>query len=68
MSHKPFTVEKVLLLIFIAVCLILSVVLSMNSVTGYIIAEKVDSTLNFSALILFLSGLFGALIYLSKFR
>ncbi len=59
---------KALLIIFITATLISSVILSTQSFTGYIVAEKANETKNITSLILFLSGLFGSIIYLSKFR
>ena len=59
---------KIILILFIATSLISSVILSLNSFTGYIIAEKIEGSTNISALTLFLAGLFGALVYLVKFR
>jgi len=68
MKHKLFTIWKILLIAAIIIFLVISVLLSLQSVTGYIISEKINGPANILALAFFLAGIFGALFYLSKFR
>ena len=68
MNHKPLTLGKVFLLLVIVASLVLSVVLSLQSVTGYAVSDSEDTIANMGALISLLVGVFGALIYLAKFR
>ena len=68
MNHHPLTFLKVLLIVIIVVSLIVSVILSLTSVTGYVVADHVDSDRNLAALVLLLVGVFGAILYLAKFR
>ena len=68
MNHKPFTFWKIILIIVIVVSLAISVVLSLQSVTGYVVSDEVDGIANMKALVSFLVGVFGAILYLAKFR
>ena len=68
MVRKPLTLGKVFLILIIVVSLVLSVVFSLQSVTGYVVSDTVDAAANLSALVAFLIGIFGALLYFVKFR
>ncbi len=68
MENHSWTTGKIILILFIFLCLIISIVFSMKSVTGYIIAEKVELNKNILSLIFFIIGIFSTTFYLSKFR
>ena len=68
MEHRPFTFWKILVIVIVIVALVISVLLSLESVTGYFISEEVNGRANLLALGFFLIGLFGAMYYLTKRR
>lgn len=68
MKHKPFTIWKILLIALIIIFLAISVMISLQSVTGYAVSEVVNERANLFALVFFLFGIFGAALYLAKFK
>ncbi len=68
MKISHLTIGKIILILFIVLCLILSIVFSIKSVTGYILAEEVESAKNIFSLVFFLIGIFSTMFYLAKFR
>jgi len=68
MKRKPFTIWKIIVIATIIIVLVISVLLSLQSVTGYFIFERVNEPANLLAFGFFLIGIFGALYYLAKMR
>ena len=68
MKHRPFTFWKIVVIAVIIIALVISVLLSLQSVTGYFISEEVNEPANLLASGFFLIGIFGAMYYLAKLR
>jgi Mn2+/Fe2+ NRAMP family transporter len=59
---------KVLLVVVICVSLVLSVVFSLKSFTGYLVSDIVNGGANFKAFLFLMIGILGSFLYLAKFR
>ncbi|MEK6846810.1 MAG: hypothetical protein AABY16_01440 [Nanoarchaeota archaeon] len=68
MERRHFTFWKILVIVVVIVALVISVLLSLESVTGYFISEEVNKPANLFAFGFFLIGIFGAVYYLAKLR
>ena len=68
MNRGHFTFWKILVIAVVVVALVISVLLSLQSVTGYLISERVNGPANLLAFGFFMIGVFGALYYLAKLR
>jgi len=61
-------VLRYLFVFVIFASLLLSVLLSLKSFTGYLVSDQINGQVNMWAFVLLITGLLGGWIYLARFR
>lgn len=61
-------VSRYLFVFVICASLLLSVLLSLKSFTGYLVSDQINGQVNMWAFVLLITGLLGGWIYIAKFR
>ena len=61
-------VLRYLFVTLICASLLLSVLLSLKSFTGYLVSDQINGQVNMWAFVLLITGLLGGWIYLARFR
>ncbi len=65
---EKFNIWKIIIISIVIIALIVSVLISLKSVTGYFISEHVNTSANLLAAGFFTIGILGATYYLRKMR
>ncbi len=68
MAKNPTVFAKALLVSGIVIFLTASIVFSVQSFTGYVVTDEVNSGFNLASFALFALGIFCTFVYLKKFK